>query len=469
MSCKELNTSLRPNCIDQENSGIFKPHNESIGHYRTGTKCSRFHMNVNDDIDKEGTYNVGIGHKYQDAYNYQYNNNGVEYEPGESKIGKTGHSFEIENNKYVPSYDAIKIQGTPYTFGINNYENNIEKGKCYEKKRTLRMNYPGKCSPTHNQKAQCPPNIVPFKFDEKNILQIKEDVYKKNIEPIRKKIDRQMKNIDKDIVIQNGYIRKYSGYSWSFFKNLIIKAQQRIKILSSQYKNNKQLYDLLDFNNINNINKNNINQYPDEFKRYYDEYNNNVNNAINLAEEKQRQEYNSNLSDIIDSNDNYFGCDIDNIENSGSSCNIEYDFSYTLHECGNDCHNFTEWSECTKPCAGGIQTRECTDGLGQNSNSECEGEWIRSCNEQPCSIDCVVSGWSEWTNCAPCNLDKGEQSRYRNIILEPQYEGSSCPHLEENRECDVENDCYEREYSSFLSVEKKNDILRHIQNIKNLI
>ena len=95
------------------------------------------------------------------------------------------------------------------------------------------------------------------------------------------------------------------------------------------------------------------------------------------------------------------------------------DKRYVLEPCGDDCPRFTEWGSCTATCGGGQQFRTCTDGKMQGI-SECEGDWSRECNTQPCKIDCEVSPWSEWTPCAPCNLKRGTTSRYRNIITEPQ-------------------------------------------------
>ena len=129
---------------------------------------------------------------------------------------------------------------------------------------------------------------------------------------------------------------------------------------------------------------------------------------------------------------------------------------------------FQDWSSCSKTCGAGTQTRKCIDNMDNVvKNSRCKGEWLRRCNTQPCKIPCVVSAWSEWTSCAPCNLKKGTTSRYRNIIAEPQHGGTSCPYLEETEDCEVSDDCYKDKYG--LSVEKKHKITEHIQNIKNLI
>tara|TARA_Y100000389_G_scaffold201821_1_gene245457 strand:+ start:261 stop:1685 length:1425 start_codon:yes stop_codon:yes gene_type:complete len=472
MSCKELNdSSLRPHCIDKENTGIFEPHNESIGHYRTGAKCSRFHMNVNYDIDKQGTYKVPVGYEYQDAYNYEYNNKYVEYEPGESKIGKTGHNFEIENNKYVPSPYGIKIEGTPYTVGINNYERNIEKGKCYEKKRTLRMNSPGKCPPTHNQKAQCPPNIVPFKFDESNILQIKKKAHKDIIEPKREEVAITM-GVASIQISELKFITAYKLFRSHPKIGQLYNMYEKASYLFNHYEN---IYNLSDFNNINNININNINQYPSEVKKYYYDYNNEVNNSINIEKEKQSNKHNSDLQNILDSNDNYFGCDIDNIKDSGLSCNIVNDYSYTLHECDDDCHNFTEWGSCSVPCGGGIQTRKCTDGL-ERGLSECEGsdaDWERSCNIQECPIDCVVSDWYESKKCGPCRRaykGRGTRELSRIIEIQPNTTGKKCPNdLKKIEKCKIDDlkKCYKDKFKESHSIDT-DSINKKVQKFINL-
>jgi hypothetical protein len=156
------------------------------------------------------------------------------------------------------------------------------------------------------------------------------------------------------------------------------------------------------------------------------------------------------------------------LDNCGGKCGkiSSQDKRYVLEPCGDDCPRFTEWGSCTATCGGGQQFRTCTDGKKQGI-SECEGDWARECNTQPCKIHCEVTPWSEWTPCAPCNLKRGTTSRYRNIITGPQYGGTSCPSLEENEDCNVSDDCYKHKYG--LSVENKNKITEHIQKIKNLI
>jgi hypothetical protein len=48
-------------------------------------------------------------------------------------------------------------------------------------------------------------------------------------------------------------------------------------------------------------------------------------------------------------------------------------------------------------------------------------------------LDCIVSDWSEWTNCtASCGL--GEKRRFRSVIKEPR-KGFVCPALTEVKWC----------------------------------
>ena len=150
------------------------------------------------------------------------------------------------------------------------------------------------------------------------------------------------------------------------------------------------------------------------------------------------------------------------------------DASYTLQECGDDCPKFSEWSECTKKCGGGTQTRTCSDGV-IGENSQCVGDFVRECNTHNCPIDCSVSSWSPWSNCEPCyNYNKngsnnGTRTRTRSVIIQPLHDGKSCPELEETESCKIDKDCYKNRYKTIFSEQHNNEIENHLNNIRKLL
>jgi hypothetical protein len=98
---------------------------------------------------------------------------------------------------------------------------------------------------------------------------------------------------------------------------------------------------------------------------------------------------------------------------------------------------WSEWSECIE----GTQTRTRTViTAAQNGGVECpELEETREC----ClPINCVVSEWSEWSEC-----DGTSQTRTRTVITAASCGGIECPSLEETRECCLPVDCVVSEWS----------------------
>lgn len=82
-----------------------------------------------------------------------------------------------------------------------------------------------------------------------------------------------------------------------------------------------------------------------------------------------------------------------------------------------DC-TWSGWSECSKPCGTGIQTRYHTVSAA-NGGEECSGLNVRYCNTQSCPIDCV---WSY----GECQKSGNGCAKTRIITVEPQYGGKPC-------------------------------------------
>ena len=55
--------------------------------------------------------------------------------------------------------------------------------------------------------------------------------------------------------------------------------------------------------------------------------------------------------------------------------------------------------------------------------------------------NCLISDWSEWSNCTATECGKkGRSSRYREIHSESKYGGEECPkNIEEKRICYIKN------------------------------
>jgi hypothetical protein len=93
----------------------------------------------------------------------------------------------------------------------------------------------------------------------------------------------------------------------------------------------------------------------------------------------------------------------------------------------------SEWSEWSE-CEGGLQTRTRTIVTPPEFGGNPCGPVIetRDCQEPLPPVDCLVSEWSEWGSCI-----NGSQTRTRTILVSPANGGESCPVLSEVRSCEI--------------------------------
>eukprot|EP00042_Codosiga_hollandica_P046972 m.502676 g.502676 ORF g.502676 m.502676 type:complete len:421 (+) comp57340_c0_seq7:272-1534(+) len=88
---------------------------------------------------------------------------------------------------------------------------------------------------------------------------------------------------------------------------------------------------------------------------------------------------------------------------------------------------WSEWSACTGSCAGGVQgrTREVTTSP-QDGGLDCPAlTETQTCNTFSCPVDCV---WGEWSNFGSCSqsCEGGNHTRGRSHFVEAAYGGVEC-------------------------------------------
>ncbi|KAJ8002793.1 hypothetical protein DPEC_G00162650 [Dallia pectoralis] len=97
---------------------------------------------------------------------------------------------------------------------------------------------------------------------------------------------------------------------------------------------------------------------------------------------------------------------------------------------------WSDWSDCSVSCGKGLRTRQRM--LKSVDLGECleELEQVERCMQPECPMDCMVSEWTEWSECNK-SCGKGHTIRTRMVKLEPQFGGEACPEAVQRKKCKI--------------------------------
>jgi len=110
-----------------------------------------------------------------------------------------------------------------------------------------------------------------------------------------------------------------------------------------------------------------------------------------------------------------------------------------------DCE-VSKWDpeECTKKCHGGEQKLSRNVLIKPNGGAKCLPlAAMRSCNNQPCPVDCKLSTWSGWSKCS-AECGGGVLQRLREVKMAMKFGGNPCGETSETKACNAqacEKDC----------------------------
>merc|ERR1719284_379943 len=110
-----------------------------------------------------------------------------------------------------------------------------------------------------------------------------------------------------------------------------------------------------------------------------------------------------------------------------------------------DCE-VSKWDpeECTKKCSGGEQKLTRSILTHPDGGAKCLPlAAMRSCNNQPCPVDCELKEWGGWSKCS-ADCGGGVTQRLRVVKQPMKFEGAPCPQTSESVACNAqacEADC----------------------------
>jgi len=116
------------------------------------------------------------------------------------------------------------------------------------------------------------------------------------------------------------------------------------------------------------------------------------------------------------------------------------------------------YGPCSATCGpdGGLQnlTRAVTTPPTSKWGADCPAlTAVAVCNKIPCPVDCKTGPWTDYTRCS-ANCGTGSKFRFRDVLLEPRFNGHPCGARQEMAICGQETcdkDCVLSEWTAFSS------------------
>jgi hypothetical protein len=91
--------------------------------------------------------------------------------------------------------------------------------------------------------------------------------------------------------------------------------------------------------------------------------------------------------------------------------------------------------QCSEECSGGEQKLTRSVLTHPDGGAKCLPlAAMRSCNLQPCPVDCELSEWGGWSKCS-ANCGGGVSQRLREVKQAMKYGGRACGQVSETRSC----------------------------------
>merc|ERR550537_161980 len=126
-----------------------------------------------------------------------------------------------------------------------------------------------------------------------------------------------------------------------------------------------------------------------------------------------------------------------------------------------DCE-LSKWDpeECSKKCAGGEQKLTRSILTHPDGGTKCLPlAAMKSCNNQPCPVDCKLATWSGWSKCS-AQCGGGVSQRLREVKKASKYGGKKCGATSETVSCNAqacEKDCEISEWTKWGACSKDCD------------